>query len=54
MRRRAFAERLARWQEKALREAKLLTDWALPNQAYESRRGRHVARWWRTTRSRRC
>ena len=26
--RRAFAERLARWQEKALREAKLATDWS--------------------------
>ena len=26
--RRSFAERLARWQEKALREAKLATDWS--------------------------
>ncbi|MGB9367885.1 MAG: malto-oligosyltrehalose synthase [Xanthobacteraceae bacterium] len=34
--RRAFAERLARWQEKALREAKLATDWTMPNQEYES------------------
>jgi (1->4)-alpha-D-glucan 1-alpha-D-glucosylmutase len=34
--RRAFAERLARWQEKALREAKLATDWTVPNQEYES------------------
>jgi malto-oligosyltrehalose synthase len=34
--RRAFAERLARWQEKALREAKLATDWAEPNAAYET------------------
>ena len=33
----AFAERLAQWQEKALREAKLVTDWALPNEAYEGR-----------------
>ena len=31
----AFAERLARWQEKALREAKLATDWTLPNVEYE-------------------
>jgi malto-oligosyltrehalose synthase len=34
--RRAFAERLARWQEKALREAKLVTDWSVPNQEYEA------------------
>src|SRR3954471_8124537 len=34
--RRAFAERLVRWQEKALREAKLATDWIVPNQEYES------------------
>jgi len=34
--RRTFAERLARWQEKALREAKLVTDWTVPNQDYES------------------
>jgi (1->4)-alpha-D-glucan 1-alpha-D-glucosylmutase len=32
----AFAERLARWQEKALREAKLATDWAVPNETYET------------------
>ncbi|HEY1931956.1 MAG TPA: malto-oligosyltrehalose synthase [Acetobacteraceae bacterium] len=30
-----FAERLAAWQEKALREAKLHTDWMAPNAAYE-------------------
>ena len=30
-----FAERLAKWQEKALREAKLRTDWADPDSAYE-------------------
>ena len=35
--RRSFAERLARWQEKALREAKLATDWSVPNQDYEIR-----------------
>jgi len=34
--RRAFAQRLAHWQQKALREAKLATDWAEPNEAYES------------------
>jgi (1->4)-alpha-D-glucan 1-alpha-D-glucosylmutase len=32
----AFAQRLAGWQEKALREAKLYSDWADPNAAYES------------------
>jgi malto-oligosyltrehalose synthase len=32
----AFAGRLAAWQEKALREAKLRTDWTSPNEAYES------------------
>lgn len=31
----AFAERLAAWQQKALREAKLETDWVAPNAAYE-------------------
>jgi (1->4)-alpha-D-glucan 1-alpha-D-glucosylmutase len=31
-----FARRLAQWQEKALREAKLHTDWAVPNEAYET------------------
>ena len=34
--RRAFGERLVRWQEKALREAKLATDWTVPNEAYET------------------
>ena len=32
----AFARRLAGWQEKALREAKLMTDWSDPNAAYET------------------
>jgi (1->4)-alpha-D-glucan 1-alpha-D-glucosylmutase len=32
----AFAQRLARWQEKALREAKLATDWSCPNGRYEN------------------
>ena len=40
---RAFAERLAQWQEKALREAKLATDWAVPNEAYETRGARAAA-----------
>lgn len=31
----AFAQRLAGWQQKALREAKLKSDWADPNIAYE-------------------
>jgi (1->4)-alpha-D-glucan 1-alpha-D-glucosylmutase len=31
----AFAQRLIGWQEKALREAKLRSDWARPNDAYE-------------------
>jgi (1->4)-alpha-D-glucan 1-alpha-D-glucosylmutase len=34
--RKSFAERLAQWQEKALREAKLETDWAVPNEPYET------------------
>lgn len=32
---RLFAERLTRWQQKALREAKLRTSWATPNDEYE-------------------
>jgi len=32
-----FAERLAGWQVKALREAKLRSSWAVPNEDYESR-----------------
>jgi (1->4)-alpha-D-glucan 1-alpha-D-glucosylmutase len=31
-----FAERLAGWQQKALREAKLATAWTAPNEPYES------------------
>ncbi|WP_309394051.1 malto-oligosyltrehalose synthase [Chelatococcus sambhunathii] len=31
-----FAERVAGWQTKALREAKLATDWSAPNEAYEA------------------
>ena len=32
----AFAERLVAWQEKAMREAKLATDWSAQNEAYEA------------------
>jgi (1->4)-alpha-D-glucan 1-alpha-D-glucosylmutase len=32
-----FAERLSGWQEKALREAKLRTDWVAPNAEYEAK-----------------
>jgi (1->4)-alpha-D-glucan 1-alpha-D-glucosylmutase len=32
----AYAERIAAWQLKALREAKLTTDWLLPNEPYEN------------------
>jgi (1->4)-alpha-D-glucan 1-alpha-D-glucosylmutase len=32
----AFAERLALWQQKALREAKLRTNWTAPNEGYEA------------------
>ena len=32
----AFAARIADWQVKALREAKLATDWASPDEAYEA------------------
>jgi (1->4)-alpha-D-glucan 1-alpha-D-glucosylmutase len=31
-----FAERLTAWQQKALREAKVASDWGTPNDAYES------------------
>jgi (1->4)-alpha-D-glucan 1-alpha-D-glucosylmutase len=33
---RALAERVAQWQLKALREAKLRTNWLVPDEAYES------------------
>jgi (1->4)-alpha-D-glucan 1-alpha-D-glucosylmutase len=32
----AYAERLVKWQEKALREAKLQSSWSAPNEPYES------------------
>jgi (1->4)-alpha-D-glucan 1-alpha-D-glucosylmutase len=31
----AFRERLAAWQQKAVREAKLFTEWSVPNEPYE-------------------
>ncbi len=31
-----FAERVAAWQEKSIREAKLLSEWAAPNEEYEA------------------
>ncbi|HEY0845356.1 MAG TPA: malto-oligosyltrehalose synthase [Noviherbaspirillum sp.] len=33
---RQFAERIERWQTKALREAKLVSDWVMPNEEYEA------------------
>ncbi|WP_407316379.1 malto-oligosyltrehalose synthase [Pseudomonas sp. nanlin1] len=32
----AYAERLYQWQQKALREAKLISSWSAPNEAYEN------------------
>ncbi len=40
---RAFAERLAQWQVKALREAKLRSSWLTPDPAYEQRATDFVA-----------
>jgi (1->4)-alpha-D-glucan 1-alpha-D-glucosylmutase len=40
----AFADRLAAWQTKAAREAKLATDWTVPNEAYEQAAGRFLRR----------
>ncbi len=40
----AFAARLAGWQEKALREAKLRSDWSNPDQAYENAARAFLAR----------
>jgi malto-oligosyltrehalose synthase len=39
-----FAERLAAWQQKALREAKLRSDWVDPNPAYEEAASSFVIR----------
>src|SRR5262249_39452424 len=38
----AFADRLLVWQQKALREAKLSSDWSAVNEAYEAASGRFV------------
>jgi len=32
----AFAERVAAWEEKSIREAKLVSEWAAPNEEYEA------------------
>lgn len=37
-----FAQRIARWQTKALREAKQVSDWVMPNEAYEAACGRFL------------
>jgi len=39
----AFAERIAAWQRKALREAKLHSDWSAPNEAYERAAADYIA-----------
>ncbi len=39
----AYAQRLAAWQQKALREAKLATDWTAPDEAYEAAAYRQLA-----------
>jgi malto-oligosyltrehalose synthase len=43
----AYAKRIAAWQQKALREAKLHSDWAAPNEAYEGAAADFVARLFR-------
>jgi (1->4)-alpha-D-glucan 1-alpha-D-glucosylmutase len=40
----AFADRIAAWQRKALREAKLHSDWTAPNEAYEHATTDYIAR----------
>jgi (1->4)-alpha-D-glucan 1-alpha-D-glucosylmutase len=40
----AFAERIAAWQRKALREAKLHSDWSAPDEAYERAAADYIAR----------
>jgi (1->4)-alpha-D-glucan 1-alpha-D-glucosylmutase len=39
----AFAERIAAWQRKALREAKLHSDWSAPDEAYERAAADYIA-----------
>ncbi len=43
----AYGKRIAAWQQKALREAKLHSDWAAPNEAYERAAGEFIARLFR-------
>jgi len=40
----AYSKRIAAWQQKALREAKLHSDWAAPNDAYEGAAADVIAR----------
>jgi malto-oligosyltrehalose synthase len=40
----AYAERVAAWQQKALREAKLFSDWSVPDESYE-RAARELVAW---------
>jgi (1->4)-alpha-D-glucan 1-alpha-D-glucosylmutase len=40
----AYAGRIAAWQQKALREAKLCSDWSAPNESYE-RAARELVAW---------
>lgn len=39
-----FAERVGAWQRKALREAKLRTDWTMPDEAYETAAAEYLGR----------
>lgn len=39
----AFADRIAAWQRKALREAKVHTDWTAPNETYERAAADYIA-----------
>ena len=39
----AYATRITAWQEKALREAKLFSDWSAPNKSYEGSAGDFIA-----------
>jgi malto-oligosyltrehalose synthase len=39
----AYAKRIAAWQQKALREAKLNSDWSAPNEPYESAASAFIA-----------
>jgi (1->4)-alpha-D-glucan 1-alpha-D-glucosylmutase len=48
----AFGERLSAWWTKALREAKLRSSWAAPNEAYEAKAAQFVAALFEPARSR--